>query len=69
MERVMNHIKPKVNLLENDGNAFLIMRRVKMALNKANPDNPEIAKQYLEEATQGDYDHLLQVTMEYVEVI
>ncbi len=28
----------------------------------------ELAKQYEQEATAGDYDNLLQVTMEYVEV-
>ena len=55
-----------VKLVGEDGNAFAIMGRVRKALIQAG--HKELAEQYLKEATAGDYDHLLQVTMEYVEV-
>lgn len=56
----------KVKLLGNDGNAFYILRAVRRALEKAG--YRDLAKQYIKEATAGDYDHLLAVTQEYVEV-
>jgi len=58
--------KPIVKLVGTDGNAFAIMGRVARALRAAG--KPELVKSYMEEATSGDYDHLLQVTMKYVEV-
>ena len=54
-----------VTLVGEDGNAFAIMSRVKRAMECAG--HKELAAQYLKEATSGDYDHLLQVSMEYVE--
>jgi hypothetical protein len=59
--------KPIVKLIGQDGNAFAIMGRVKQALKSAGADKEYIDK-YLSEATSGDYDHLLVVSMEYVEV-
>ena len=56
----------KVKLLGNDGNAFYILGTVKRALEKAG--HRDLAKQYMKEATTGDYNHLLAVTQEYVEV-
>ena len=56
----------KVKLLGNDGNAFYILGTVRKALEKAG--YKDLAKQYMKEATTGDYDHLLAVTQEYVEV-
>ena len=56
----------KVKLLGNDGNAFYILGTVKRALEKAG--YKDLAKQYMKEATIGDYNHLLAVTQEYVEV-
>ena len=56
----------KVRLLGNDGNAFYILGTVKRALEKAG--YKDLAKQYMKEATTGDYNHLLAVTQEYVEV-
>ena len=55
----------RVKLVGEDGNAFAILGRVKRALVKAG--HKELAEQYLKEATAGDYDHLLQVSLEYVE--
>ena len=58
--------KPKVALVGEDGNAFAIMGRVSKALRRAGADNEYIDK-YREEATSGDYDNLLCVTMNYVD--
>ncbi len=59
--------KPTVKLIGQDGNAFSIMGRVKQALRRAGFDQ-EYIDQYLSEATSGDYDHLLVVSMKYVDV-
>ena len=56
----------KVKLVGKDGNAFAILGTVSKALRRAG--YAELAKQYMTEAIAGDYDHLLQVTMNYVEV-
>jgi hypothetical protein len=60
--------KPTVNLVGNDGNAFSIIGRVKEALRKAGADEEYVMK-YQVEATSGNYDHLLVVTMGYVHVM
>jgi hypothetical protein len=44
------------------------MGKVKKALKKAYFESEYIQK-YQEEAMSGDYDNLLQVTMEYVDII
>ena len=59
--------KPTVKLTGRDGNAFSIMGRVKKVLMQTGADK-EYIDQYLNEATSGDYDHLLVVSMEYVDV-
>lgn len=59
--------KPTVRLLGEDGNAFAILGRVSRALKRAGFSD-EYIEGYVEEATSGDYDHLLQVTMGYVDV-
>ena len=56
----------KVKLLGNDGNAFSILGAVSKALKKNG--QAELAKEYMAEATKGDYDHLKQVTMDYVDI-
>lgn len=55
-----------VKLIGEDGNAFFILGKVKKALEQAG--HKDLAAQYMKEATSGDYDNLLRVTMEYVEV-
>lgn len=55
-----------VDLSDEDGNAFVILGRVSKALKRAN--HKRGAAQFLKEATSGDYDHLLQTAMEYVNV-
>ena len=59
--------KPTVKLIGEDGNAFAIMARVEKALHKAGYSRGDMDK-YLEEATSGSYDHLLSVTMKWVNV-
>ena len=59
-------VKPVVKLIGGDGNAFAIMGKVHQALRRAGADE-EYIDQYTSEATEGDYDHLLQVTLKYVE--
>ena len=59
--------KPAVNLIGDSGNAFVIMGRVKQALKRAGADK-EYIDQYINEATSGDYDNLLVVTMKYVDI-
>ena len=55
-----------VKIIGEDGNAFNILGKTIKALKKAGYE--EEAKQYEMEATAGNYDQLLQVTMKYVEV-
>ena len=55
-----------VQLTGNDGNAFSIISRVRKALKRAG--YTDLAARFLEEATSGDYDHLLQTCMKYVNV-
>jgi hypothetical protein len=57
----------RVELVGSDGNAFAILGKVRQAMRRAKV--PEaVVKEYMDEATNGDYDHLLQTTMKYVEV-
>jgi len=57
----------EVELIGQDGNAFLILGKVQKALREGGVSDEEV-KQYYEEATSGDYNHLLRTTMEWVEV-
>ena len=57
-------MKVVVKLVGEDGNAFAILGRVSKALRRAGM--PEKAEEYLARATAGDYNHLLAVTLEYV---
>jgi len=60
----MEITKAPMRLVGEDGNAFAIMGRAMKALRRAgNP--PEVIEKYKAEATSGDYNHLLMVTMEY----
>jgi hypothetical protein len=57
----------EVQLSGNDGNAFSIMASVKNALKKAGASKEEI-DQYISDSMAGDYDNLLRVAMDWVEV-
>jgi hypothetical protein len=56
-----------VQLTGEDGNAFAIMAKVKSAIVKAGA-TPEQVSQYTMDSCTGDYDNLLRVAMEYVNV-
>ena len=55
-----------VQLTGKNGNAFFILGRVTKAMLRAGLTNVEI-REFREEATSGDYDHLLQTVMKYVD--
>lgn len=57
----------EVQLTGNDGNAFSIMGAVSAALRKAGATQPEIMA-YHDQSMAGDYDNLLRVAMEWVNV-
>ena len=57
----------EVNLSESDGNAFSIQAKVIRAMRHANVDRAHI-ENFKQESRDGDYDHLLLVCMEYVNV-
>jgi hypothetical protein len=60
-------IRPEVQLVGEDGNAFMIIGRVTKALRKAG--NPkEVIDSFTSQATAGDYTHLLAVAMEFADV-
>jgi hypothetical protein len=55
-----------VQLTGQDGNAFAILGRTTGALRRAGLPQEEI-DDYFAEATSGDYDHLLQTTMRWIQ--
>ena len=57
----------EVQLIGEDGNAFSIISRVSRALRKGGATDAE-RKEFFDEAVSGDYDHVLQTCMEWVEV-
>lgn len=57
----------EVNLSDSDGNAFAILGRVGKALRRAGIADADI-KEFYQEAKAGDYDHLLQTCMKWVDV-
>ncbi len=65
-----NESKPLTNamvvLTGTDSNAFAILGRVQRAILESN--HPELADQFFEEATAGDYDNVLRTCMRYVDV-
>ena len=58
--------KPTVKLVGTDGNAFALMGRVSNALRNAGLGDQ--VKPFRDEAMSGDYNHLLQTCMKYVNV-
>jgi len=63
MEIKYPHIK--VRLVGEDGNAFSIIGRVKKAMREGGCTEEQM-DEYVAEATSGDYNHLLTVTMNTV---
>lgn len=50
-----------------DGNAFSVMASVKAAMLSAGAPRTEV-DEYLKDAMSGDYDHLLQVSLQMVDL-
>jgi hypothetical protein len=61
------HPEIEVQLTGEDGNAFAILGKVQRALRRAGVPEDE-CKQFVTEATAGDYNNLLRVCMQWVEV-
>ena len=57
----------EIQLSSQDGNAFAILGRVRTQMLRHHIPADEI-QEFTDEATQGDYDHLLQVCMKWFEV-
>jgi hypothetical protein len=57
----------EVRLSGQDGNAFAIIGRVTKALRRAGVTQASISE-FTSEATSGDYDHVLQTCMRWVDV-
>ena len=55
-----------VKLIGENGNAFAILGRVRRGI--LHSDHPELADEFIMEATSGDYDHLLATCLRYVTV-
>ncbi|MGH9158160.1 MAG: hypothetical protein ACRD1K_20515 [Acidimicrobiales bacterium] len=58
----------QVELIGQDGNALMILGTVGKALRRAGVPPEEITR-FHDEATKGDYDHLLGVCMKWVDVV
>lgn len=58
----------EVDLSGGNGNAFAIMGAVSRALRRAGVDKAE-RDAFMAEATSGDYDHVIQTAMAWVDVI
>ena len=59
-----NWINPNADLVGIDGNAFSIIGFTQRELRRAG-NSTEIIDQYQDEATSGDYDHVIQTSMLY----
>ena len=57
----------KVRLINEDGNAFHVLGKVRAALRQAG-ESQEFIEAFTKEATSGDYNHLLATVTEVVEV-
>jgi len=61
------HNEIRVQLSGINGNAFLVLGRVMKALRRHGISAQEI-ESFKEEATAGDYDHLLRTAMAWVDI-
>ncbi len=55
-----------VQLTGTDGNAFAILAKVRQALTRAG--RRDLAARFLEEATAGDYNHVLTICCNFLHV-
>lgn len=63
----VRHPEVEVELEGSDGNAFVILGKVGGAMRRAGVPKTEI-DEFHAEAQSGDYDHLLQTCMKWVDV-
>ena len=63
----MRYPKIKVQLSGKDGNAFVILALMRKGLRKGRVSEAKI-EQFVKEAKGGNYDHLLQTCMKWVDV-
>ena len=66
MNTTTKYPEVQVRLVGEDGNAFAILGRVSRELKRHGIDADEV-KAFHAEATSGDYDHLLQTCMAWVD--
>jgi len=67
MSTELKYPNVKVRLTGTDSNAFSIMGKVSQALRSAGVPKDE-RDAFMNEAMSGDYDHLLQTAMRWVDV-
>lgn len=67
MSNTVKYPDIEVQLTGQDGNAFMILGLVANAMRRHGVPPEEVAA-FNDEATSGDYDHLLQTAMRWVEV-
>lgn len=60
-------MKPKLKLIGQDGNAFMVLSLARKAARKAKWEQKKI-DEFIDKAIDGNCDHLLQVCMEYFDV-
>lgn len=63
----VRHPEVTVQLGGSDGNAFAIIGAVQRALRRAGVSKEEVDT-FFDEATSGDYDHLLETCMDWVNI-
>ena len=63
----MTKFDVEVDLSNSDGNAFMILGKVRKALRQAGATENQL-KEFSDDAMSGDYDHVLQTCMKWVEV-
>lgn len=60
--------RPEVELVGKDGNAFFILGAVQRVLKNSKLYTNEEIHSIMDEMTEGNYNHLLQIAMKYCEV-
>jgi hypothetical protein len=59
--------KPKLKMVGEDGNVFAILARAQQSAKQAGWSKEKI-KEFVDEATSGDYDNALQTCLKYFDV-
>jgi len=64
----MKEVLPRLRLVGADGNAYNVLGMARRAAKKAEWPQEKI-DEFFQEATSGDYDHLLWTCMKYFDVV